>query len=306
MRDILVQIARATLGYKRVNTLVAKLDKIRTRNKKLLLTSWLESHAQSLEFPSGPSMVNPEQQALETRESSSDVWSLWLSGWSNAPKIVKEIARANDALFPEVTFRRINLDEAISLTNVKGATVDLYRQGIIKPWGLADLLRMRLVFEHGGSWADATVLFGPEGVKVSSAAQPAFINVNPNENQPRALDWTIITWFFTASAGYPFLKIWASLLEDSYHKHGQLTAFDSFLIATFIQRKGRGVPAEHVMANSLLIKDMSTHLIKSVTSGSNLRNIVSLHHEVPFHKFSYKVSDADEKRILNAIQTLVG
>lgn len=306
IRNFVVFSARLLLGYRRVNQLVARLDKIRTRRKKHLLISWLATEARSPESFHGQTMLHREAQEAESRRQVSDVWNLWLDGWNNAPEIVAEIARANDALFPEVRFRRISLDDAIDLTNLEGGTVDLYRRGVVKPWGLADLLRMRLIYMHGGSWADATVLFGSEGAKLSSSSQPAFINIRPQNVLPREFDWTVITWFFKAPVGYSFLEIWSGLLEDSYKRNGQLTAFDSFLIATFIERQGMGIPTEDALPNSHLILEKSTQLIRLVTSGATFQESSQAYHAAPFHKFSYKVSDPDSRRILALISSLAG
>jgi hypothetical protein len=84
------------------------------------------------------------------------IFILWLQGWENAPKLQKDVA--NSWIIQNPTWKV----EFVTLANLKQYVTDIDyiydRTKQITPQAMSDIIRVSLLYNHGGIWADATML----------------------------------------------------------------------------------------------------------------------------------------------------
>ena len=84
------------------------------------------------------------------------IFLLWLQGWENAPYLQKEVAKSWEIQNP--TWKV----EYVTLSNLKQYVTDIdYIYDKTKqfiPQTISDIIRISLLYNHGGVWADATML----------------------------------------------------------------------------------------------------------------------------------------------------
>ena len=87
---------------------------------------------------------------------NKNIFLLWLQGWDNAPWLQKQVADSWEINNPDWKINYIDLD------NLKDYCDDIdyiYDQSKhIKPQAKSDIIRLSLLKNHGGVWADATLL----------------------------------------------------------------------------------------------------------------------------------------------------
>jgi hypothetical protein len=79
---------------------------------------------------------------------------LWLQGFEQAPKVVKECYRSWKVRNPNWEIRFLDADNYSQYTQLE-PPLDLSRPDLSRPH-LADIVRIKLLAEHGGVWCDAT------------------------------------------------------------------------------------------------------------------------------------------------------
>lgn len=100
------------------------------------------------------------------------VWLLWLQGWDNPPWLVRQVAESWEANNPGWNI------EYLTLQNVREYVRDIdyiYDESKeIIPQHKADIIRLSLLKNYGGVWADATMLcMQPLDTWVEEAVMPA-------------------------------------------------------------------------------------------------------------------------------------
>lgn len=86
------------------------------------------------------------------------VWTCWLQGEEETPRLVKACWNSVRAALPDYDVRIVtaaNFGEWVALPD---HVVRKYRRGIIPPALFSDILRLALLVRHGGTWLDASVL----------------------------------------------------------------------------------------------------------------------------------------------------
>jgi hypothetical protein len=132
------------------------------------------------------------------------IWMLWLQGWERAPRIVQACRRSWEINNPDWTIHclnRRNVTDFIDHYEARGAVDDFDQP----PEACSDRLRIALLAQHGGVWADATTyclrplnswLFGvlPSGFFAFDRPAP---------------DRLLSSWFLAATCDNYVIKRWA-------------------------------------------------------------------------------------------------
>jgi len=87
------------------------------------------------------------------------IWYCWLQGEEKLPTIP---ALCYDSLKRQANghpVRFITLENYKDYVTIPDSIVQLYKEGKIKNAHFADILRLSLLYNHGGLWADATIFF---------------------------------------------------------------------------------------------------------------------------------------------------
>ena len=84
------------------------------------------------------------------------IWILWLQGWDEAPWLIREIAKTWETNNPSWTVVRI--DEKSVHDHIDDVPYLLDPSKNISKQAISDIIRLSLLKNHGGVWADATML----------------------------------------------------------------------------------------------------------------------------------------------------
>lgn len=206
------------------------------------------------------------------------IWTCWFQGRRAAPDLVQRCIASWEHKNPDWEVRCLDAENVACFTSIRDH-VDLQRQTITAA-SLSDLVRLLLLHEYGGVWADATVFCNRPLYEWLSEAMAtgffAFANPGP--------DRLLASWFLAAAPGNALLSRWAARAlrywrgrsaSDDYfwvhHEFGQLCSIDAEARAVWnavpkisadgphsVQRVGMGAPS----AEALTTIDWSTPVFK--------------------------------------------
>lgn len=132
------------------------------------------------------------------------IWVNWFQGWVDAPELVKACRRSWEGLNPGWEIRPLS-------NKVIGTWVDLEshfeftRNSWHSPRVISNLLRMALLSEHGGVWADATLLATrPLDDWLNEATVSGFFAFQRTD--PGRM---LANWFLASTPGHPVIKEWS-------------------------------------------------------------------------------------------------
>lgn len=225
------------------------------------------------------------------------VWQLWLQGWDEAPPLVSKLSALNEKANPSLEFQRLNLDEACEMVGLNSRVRQLYEDGKIKPSGLADLLRLRIVEQRGGVWLDATVATSPSLTRMLSAKPNFYLISGRQWDQITARHHTVTNWAFGARPGDTFVRNWAHLQEQHSLRHGQLHHFDAFFCATALIKKGVLPLSDLGRPESLQLFEGGSKLIDTWLKDRNFESFLTTYFSNPLHKLTYKMGPNDSEQL---------
>ncbi len=173
------------------------------------------------------------------------IWTCWLQGEENAPRIVKvcwKTLAKNNPTNRIIVITEKNLDKYITLPKY---IKDKYRRGIISKTHLSDYIRLCLLQKYGGTWVDASCYFTakiPEEIFNSSFFQfknpfwylcknvPSIDMLKGMSRvQPKLTCWhTGSNWFLHAKPNNPIINKTKLLLEEYWMKEDQLIDYFIF------------------------------------------------------------------------------
>ncbi|HEY9826093.1 MAG TPA: capsular polysaccharide synthesis protein [Stenomitos sp.] len=84
------------------------------------------------------------------------IWLLWLQGWSKAPSLIKEVAQSWEINNPNWNIEYLTADNLHQYVSDIEYIYDESKE--IGYQARADIIRLSLLKNHGGVWADATML----------------------------------------------------------------------------------------------------------------------------------------------------
>ena len=87
---------------------------------------------------------------------NKNIFLLWLQGWNNAPWLQKQVAHSWEINNPDWRINYIDLDNLKDYCDDIDYIYDKSKD--IKPQHKSDIIRLSLLKNHGGVWADATLL----------------------------------------------------------------------------------------------------------------------------------------------------
>jgi len=148
------------------------------------------------------------------------IYLAWLQGAAQAPAIVQLCFQRWARLNPEYQLRVLEASDAAAL--LAGAKFPH-----LPPQALSDILRVKLLLEHGGLWVDATlfpVLPLESWLPGQMAGAEFFAFARPGPDRP------ISSWFLAVTPGHVIMqKLWHEILRF-WCKPRRLAAYDGGLI----------------------------------------------------------------------------
>lgn len=90
--------------------------------------------------------------------NNEPIWLFWMQGEENMPSVAKlclEYLRKNANSHPVIVITKDNIKNYVTIPN---RVYNLWGKGNITTTHFSDILRLALLSQHGGFWADATML----------------------------------------------------------------------------------------------------------------------------------------------------
>lgn len=164
----------------------------------------------------------------DSKPTEQTAYSLWLQGEANAPHIVKQCLASIRKYFPGnlIVLEEKDLAELCPLPDF---IMEKWHDKKIIPANFSDIVRINLLFEHGGYWFDATD-FMTSPVPSFIAEAPFFLFVTGSEFLPAMF---IQSCFMHARQGNALMGMWRELIFE-YWKYEEF-AIDYFLVHKLLQ-----------------------------------------------------------------------
>ena len=153
------------------------------------------------------------------------IWLLWLQGWDSAPWLVKQVAESWEINNPDWNIEYVTLDNLHEYVRDIDYIYDKTKE--IGPQHKADIIRLSLLKNHGGVWADATMLcMQPLNVWVEEAVKPAGLWMYHGHGSGMSGKDGPAIWFIVSEKNSLMINKWKSACDEYWHNR---TEADSYL-----------------------------------------------------------------------------
>lgn len=219
--------------------------------------------------------------------SNKTVWIYWDKGWENMPPLAKLSFDSWRRKNPGWTIRFLDLPEALELTDIDPAIV----AKDMLPAHLADLIRLELLTQFGGVWADATTFcVSPLDDWLFKAMPFGFFAFTVTEQN------TVANWFIAAEKGNLIVKAWRDMAYSYWSCAQKATAYfmyyDLFSLAMIMNK-----PAGRMWKYSTRIERTQPNILRYefLNRGMETRFSDFVHRDmIPLHKFSFRETIPEE------------
>jgi hypothetical protein len=134
--------------------------------------------------------------------SGKTIWILWLQGWDNAPSFIQKI---KDSWIHHNPEWNVELVSEENLSNY----VDVYLPPDASPAAKSDIIRLNLLYTHGGVWADSTL------VCMSSFDDWIYDVIQPvGFWMYHSVDVKPCSWFFISMKGNYMITKWKEACDE--------------------------------------------------------------------------------------------
>lgn len=104
------------------------------------------------------SKANPNSGKRRESAVSRIIWSAWLQGLDNAPKMVNVCLESHKKHLPGYEFRVLDMENYRQWVELPEWVEEKYARGMIPAALFSDVLRVAVLKRYGGVWMDASVL----------------------------------------------------------------------------------------------------------------------------------------------------
>lgn len=150
------------------------------------------------------------------------IWTCWLQGEENAPKIVKKcIASMRQYAngYEVIVVNKTNLSQYVKLPEYIN---EKYARGIIPHAHYSDMVRLALLQEHGGIWIDSTILLTGKLPEYITGANLFIFRTWPQGHS------CIYNPFFVSCPEHPLLNSVLNLLYTYWKHEDKLVSYSIF------------------------------------------------------------------------------
>lgn len=230
--------------------------------------------------------INLDQQI--DKPTSKTIWYCWLQGIDNAPDLVKKCYQSICENFNESKIVLLTENNIHKYVKLPCYIWDKYQNGVITQTHFSDILRIALLYEHGGTWIDATVYISPTcKIKNYMISSRFFIFQNLKPGSDGSV-LNVSSWFITASKGNFLVYAIRQLLYEYWKRENEL--IDYFLLHHFII-----IVSDHFSSLWDMIPKYPNSIphifLLSLFKEYNKENYDRILAMTPIHKLSYKFTE---------------
>ena len=162
------------------------------------------------------SNLTKESLVPQTSSLNKTVWILWLQGWENAPWLSQQVAeswRVKNPGWKVVLLNENNLKDYLDDVNF------LARESI-SPAAKSDIVRLNMLYKHGGVWADATLLcMRSLDVWVDKAVNPSNFWMYHGNGAGMKSEEGPASWFMISKARSYIISKWKHACNEYWEKN---------------------------------------------------------------------------------------
>lgn len=125
------------------------------------------------------------------------VWTCWLQGFDFAPAIVRSCQESQKRHIIDRRIVQLTRNNYTDYVRLPEHIVQKYERGKIPPALFADLLRLEVLIEHGGTWMDATILLTDDGPRLKELLDADLFMFQALKKGDRSF-YGISNWFISA------------------------------------------------------------------------------------------------------------
>lgn len=214
------------------------------------------------------------------------IWIFWWTGFETAPDIVKKCVssvEANRGNHPLILLSKENIQQYVELPIY---IWEKFEKGIISVTHLSDIIRVTLLYTHGGIWADATLFMtGEFDSQMYSCVFYSNKRKKAENDCVSKARWS--TFFLAGGEKCPVFKFWKDFYFEYWKNSNHLQ--DYLLMDYALDIGYRNVPiikelVDAVPCNNEKIKVLYTYMNKPYKE-EQYRKIIA---ETSVHKLSWK------------------
>ena len=283
--DVLKQYARAhVLLYALAQTLLCGFSKKGLEIVRLAVNNRIYNKVRKKyrRFITEYTQNNPAQSFCQ--KHNPIIWTIWLQGMDQAPKIVQQCYASMCKHITDRPIVVITEDNFREYVTFPAYIMEKYQKGMISKVHFADLLRVELLTQHGGTWLDGTVFCSDQPFQpyVLDSELFLFQNLKPGlDGQCRRVS----SWLMTAHANNPIMQLTRALLHEYWRTHNY--AVDYFILHNFIEMAIEAYP--QVWEKVVPFSNSTPHiLLLRLFDRFDSQVWEGVRHHTSFHKLSYK------------------
>ena len=235
---------------------------------------------------------------------SKKVWTSWLQGFDNAPVLVKRCAESMKKFLTDRDVLFLSLDDFDKYVKLPEDIVKKFKEGKIPPALFSDLLRLKLLIEHGGTWMDATILCTSGGTKYPTEILDCNLFVYqvvvPGNNEFKGIKG-ISNWFLTSCRNNRILLILFDLLIQYWRDYD--CTLDYYIFHDFFCTIAAYYP-EEIAAMPSKDRLVPLELMNRMGDKYDAVWMKELTDRTCFHKLNYRISEKvqnDKANFYNAV-----
>lgn len=148
---------------------------------------------------------------------SKTIWLLWLQGWDKAPWLIRQVAESWEINNPDWSV--VYLDRDNLRDHAPGLDFAFEPGKAISPQALSDIVRLSLLAQHGGVWADATLLcMQPLTPWLEAAVAPAGVWMYHGHGGDMDGRFGPASWFIAAEPGSLIMRRWKQACDEYWRE----------------------------------------------------------------------------------------
>lgn len=146
------------------------------------------------------------------------VWLLWLQGWDDVPWLIKQVAESWEINNPDWNIKYVTLSNLHKYVCDIDYIYDKTKE--IEPQAKSDIIRLSLLRNHGGVWADATMLcMQPLSSWAEEVTKPAGVWMYHGTCGNPA------SWFILAEKDSLIMNQWKSACDEYWQSRNKADSY---------------------------------------------------------------------------------
>ena len=164
-----------------------------------------------------------DDEKSKKEDGRKRVWTCWLQGFDNAPAMVQVCQESMRRYITDREIIQLTYENYKDYVTLPEHIVRKYERGQIPPALFADLLRLEVLIQYGGTWMDATMLCTEPGLMTKDSWLQEIMDCDLfmfqalRKGDPRF--YGISNWFITARPGSRPLMVLRDVLTEYWRNY---------------------------------------------------------------------------------------